>query len=48
MNIEVMKTENAVKSPVSGVLQEICVKGNERVEEGQLLSVVEPDPPKPP
>ena len=48
MNIEVMKTENAVKSPVSGVLQEICVKGNERVEEGQLLAVVEPDPPQAP
>ncbi len=40
MNIEVMKTENAVKSPVAGVLKEICVKVNERVEEGQLLAVV--------
>ncbi len=47
MNIEVMKTENAVKTPVAGVLKEICVKVNERVEEGQLLAVVgheeEPD-----
>ncbi len=47
INIEVMKTENAVKSPVAGVLKEICVKVNEHVEEGQLLAVVgheeEPD-----
>jgi pyruvate carboxylase len=40
MNIEVMKTENAVKSPVAGVIGEICVKVNERVEEGQLLAVI--------
>jgi len=43
MNIEVMNTENAVKSPLSGVLKEICVKVNERVEEGQLLAVVATD-----
>jgi pyruvate carboxylase len=42
MNIEVMKTENAVKSHVPGVIREICVKVNERVEEGQLLAVIEP------
>jgi biotin carboxyl carrier protein len=35
-----MKTENAVKSPVAGVIGEICVKVNERVEEGQLLAVI--------
>src|SRR5512134_38883 len=40
MNIEVMKTENAVKSPIAGVIREICVKVNERVEEGQLLAVI--------
>jgi pyruvate carboxylase len=42
MNIEVMKTENAVKSPIAGVIQEICIKVNERVEEGQLLAIVTP------
>jgi biotin carboxyl carrier protein len=42
MNIEVMKTENAVKSPVAGVIREICVKANEGVEEGQLLAVIGP------
>ena len=43
MNIEVMKTENAVKSPVAGVIRELCVKGNDRVEEGQLLAVIDPE-----
>ena len=43
MNIEVMKTENAVKSPIAGVIKEICVKVNEGVEEGQLLAVIAPD-----
>jgi pyruvate carboxylase len=42
MNIEVMKTENAVKSSVAGVIREICVKVNEGVEEGQLLAVIDP------
>ena len=42
MNIEVMKTENAVKSPVAVVIRELCVKVNDRVEEGQLLAVVDP------
>lgn len=42
MNIEVMKTENAVKSPVAGVIRELCVKVNDRVEEGQLLAVIDP------
>jgi pyruvate carboxylase len=42
LNIEVMKTENAVKSPVAGVIREICVEVNDRVEEGQLLVVVDP------
>ena len=43
MNIEVMKTENAVKAPVAGILQEIAVALNDRVEEGQLLAVIGPD-----
>ena len=43
MNIEVMKTENAVKSPVAGVIREICVKVNEGVEENQLLAVIASD-----
>ena len=42
LNIEVMKTENAVKSSVAGVLREICVAVNDRVEEGQLLAVIDP------
>jgi pyruvate carboxylase len=42
MNIEVMKTENAVKSHVAGVIRELCVKANDRVEEGQLLAVIDP------
>jgi pyruvate carboxylase len=42
MNIEVMKTENAVKSAVAGVIRDLCVSVNERVEEGQLLAVVDP------
>ena len=43
LNIEVMKTENAVKSPFAGVIREICVKVNDTVEEGQLLAVVAAD-----
>ncbi len=42
MNIEVMKTENAVKTHAAGVIRELCVKVNDRVEEGQLLAVVDP------
>ena len=42
LNIEVMKTENAVKSTVGGVVRELCVSINDRVEEGQLLAVIEP------
>jgi pyruvate carboxylase len=42
MNIEVMKTENAVKSPMAGVIRELCMKVNDRVEEGQLLAVIDP------
>jgi len=42
LNIEVMKTENAVKSPLPGVIRELCVKVNDRVEEGQLLAVIDP------
>ncbi len=43
MNIEVMKTENAVKSPFEGMIREICVGVNETVEEGQLLAVISPE-----
>ncbi len=42
MNIEVMKTENAVRSPVAGVIRELCVNVNDRVEEAQLLAVIDP------
>jgi len=42
MNIEVMKTENAVISPVNGIIKEICVDINESVEAGQLLAIIEP------
>ena len=42
MNIEVMKTENAVKAHVAGVIRELGVKVNDRVEEGQLLAVIDP------
>jgi pyruvate carboxylase len=42
MNIEVMKTENAVKAPVAGVIRELCVAVNDQVEDGQLLVVIEP------
>ncbi|RMG57057.1 MAG: biotin attachment protein [Deltaproteobacteria bacterium] len=40
LNIEVMKTENAVMAPISGKIKEICVSLNENVEEGQLLMVI--------
>jgi pyruvate carboxylase len=43
MNIEVMKTENAVKAHVAGILKEIAVAVNDRVEEGQLLAVIGPE-----
>ncbi|GAB4368475.1 MAG: hypothetical protein Kow00128_13830 [Deltaproteobacteria bacterium] len=43
MNIEVMKTENAVRSPIAGVVREICVRVDDRVEDGQLLAVIGPD-----
>lgn len=43
MNIEVMKTENAVRSPIAGVVREICVRINDRVEDGQLLAVIGPE-----
>ena len=47
MNIEVMKTENAVRSPVAGVVREICVAVNGQVEDGQLLAVIGPDEQQP-
>ena len=42
LNIEVMKTENAVKSPVAGIIREICAAVNDQVEEGQLMAVIDP------
>jgi pyruvate carboxylase len=47
MNIEVMKTENAVRSPIAGVVREICVSVNDRVEDDQLLAVLGHDEPAP-
>jgi pyruvate carboxylase len=47
MNIEVMKTENAVKAPIAGILQEIAVGLNDRVEEGQLLAAIGPEDERP-
>ena len=41
LNIEVMKTENAVRAPIPGAIKEICVSLNETVEVGQLLVVIQ-------
>ena len=43
-NLEVMKTENAVFSRVSGTVVEMVAEKNDTVDEGQLLMVIEPDP----
>jgi pyruvate carboxylase len=40
LNIEVMKTENAVRAPIAGAIKEICIKLNETAEAGQLLVVI--------
>jgi pyruvate carboxylase len=40
-NLEAMKMENAILSPMDGQLAEVCVRLNETVQEGQLLFVIE-------
>ncbi len=40
-NLEAMKMENAILSPVDGQIIEICIKINDTVQEGQLLFVIE-------
>ncbi len=45
-NLEVMKTENAVFTPVAGTVTEMVADKNDVVDENQLLMVIEPgDPP---
>lgn len=39
-NLEAMKMENIVVSPLDGCIKEICVKLNASVQEGQLLFVI--------
>lgn len=46
VNIEAMKVETAVLSPIHGVIKEIAVKLNEAVVEKQLLMVLEEVPPE--
>lgn len=41
LNIEVMKTENAVYTPVKGTIKEILVEQNQPVEIGRLLMVID-------
>jgi len=41
-NLEVMKTENAVFSPIAGKVTEIAADKNAAVDENQLLVVIEP------
>jgi pyruvate carboxylase len=41
-NLEAMKMENAILSPIDGQIKEVCVKLNDQVTEGQILFVVEP------
>jgi pyruvate carboxylase len=40
-NLEAMKMENAIVAPFDGQIQEICVKLNGTVQEGQLLFVLD-------
>jgi pyruvate carboxylase len=46
VNIEAMKVETAVLSPIHGVIKEIAVKLNEAIVEKQLLMVLEEVPPE--
>jgi len=39
-NIEAMKMENAVVAPFDGQIEEICVKLNDIVREGQILFIL--------
>jgi len=41
-NLESMKMENPIVAPFDAQIVEICVKLNQRVEEGQLLFVLQP------
>ena len=41
-NIESMKMENPITAPFDAQIEEICVKLNQIVEEGQLLFVLKP------
>jgi biotin carboxyl carrier protein len=41
-NLEVMKTENMVLSPVTGTVVEIVAEKNSALEAGQLILVIEP------
>ena len=40
-NLEAMKMENIVASPLDGCIEEICAKLNDSVQEGQLLFIIE-------
>jgi pyruvate carboxylase len=42
-NLEVMKTENAVFTPIAGTVSEMVAEKNDTVEENQLLMVITPD-----
>ena len=39
-NLEAMKMENVVVSPLNGCIKEICAKLNDSVQEGQLLFII--------
>lgn len=39
-NLEAMKMENPIVSPIDGCIKEICVNLNDSVQEGQLLFVI--------
>jgi pyruvate carboxylase len=39
-NLEAMKMENAILSPMDGQITEVCVRLNESVQEGQLLFLI--------
>ncbi len=41
-NIEVMKTENMVVTPVAGTVVELVASRNDTLEQGQLIMVIEP------
>jgi pyruvate carboxylase len=41
-NLEAMKMENAILSPMDGQITEVCVRLNESVQEGQLLFLIGP------